>query len=106
MQSNEEYTLDGGWSLLPWVDVEASRRNQRLQERHPPARGQAVHRGEAVPCPQCGTPALELSWFYFHSPAPGGANAAAKAGWSFATAAAPRSASSARSAEASSLCGA
>ena len=68
MQSNEEYTLDGGWSLLPWGDVEASRRNQRLQQRHPPARGQAVHRSEAVPCPQCGTPALELNWFYFRSP--------------------------------------
>jgi len=55
-------------SELPWEDVEASRRNRRLQKRHPLPEGIATHFGEARPCPKCQTPPESLTWFYFRSP--------------------------------------
>jgi hypothetical protein len=57
---------------LPWEDVEASRRNRRLQKRHRTSERLseelATHFAEARSCPKCQTPAESLSWFYFSSP--------------------------------------
>jgi hypothetical protein len=56
----------------PWDDVEASRRNRRLQKRHRLQKrlsdGLGEHFVEAKPCPKCQTGPSELSWFYFRSP--------------------------------------
>lgn len=53
---------------LPWNDVEASRRNQRLQNNHRLPRGIRSHFAEAKPCPNCGSQADTLTWCYFRSP--------------------------------------
>ena len=52
----------------PWEDVEASRRNRRLQKRHQLPEGIETHFSDAGPCPKCQTPPDALSWFYFESP--------------------------------------
>ena len=46
----------------PWEDVEAARKNRRLQRKHPIADGQISYMAVAKPCPQCGTAAGQLSW--------------------------------------------
>ena len=65
----EKNEVDRG---LPWEDVEASRRNRRLQKQHRlPERlsdGLATYFAEARTCPKCQTPSDALSWFYFRSP--------------------------------------
>lgn len=66
---------------LPWEDVEASRRNRRLQKRHPLPEGIGTHFAEARPCPKCHAPAEALSWFYFRSPKETWANECGVAGW-------------------------
>jgi hypothetical protein len=53
---------------LPWKDVEASRKNRRLQRKHPVAEGKKAYLESASPCPGCQTPPDELTWFYFESP--------------------------------------
>jgi hypothetical protein len=53
---------------LPWEDVEASRRNRRLQRKHPVEEGKKGWLAEAKACPQCQTPLEALTWFYFESP--------------------------------------
>jgi hypothetical protein len=52
----------------PWEDVEASRRNRRLQAKHPIAEGKSRYLAEAKSCPKCQTTADELAWLYFESP--------------------------------------
>jgi hypothetical protein len=83
---NIRVEMDGGWVLddrmldeplfpknqseshLPWEDVEASRRNRRLQRKHPIDEGQHQYMSHTKPCPKCQTPPEALTWFYFESP--------------------------------------
>lgn len=69
----------------PWEDVEASRRDLRLQRKHRVserlAGGLAAHFAEARPCPKCGTASEALSWFYFRSPKETWAMECGVAGW-------------------------
>lgn len=53
---------------LPLEDVEASRRNRRLQRKHPVADGKRAYLEAASACPGCQTLPDDLSWFYFESP--------------------------------------
>jgi hypothetical protein len=53
---------------FPWEDVEASRRNTRLQQKHPVTDGKEKYLSAASACPGCQTPPDELTWFYFESP--------------------------------------
>lgn len=93
MQPNGEFILDD-WSVntdcfskneadreLPWEDVEASRRNRRLQKRHPLPDGIESHFADAKECPKCHSPADSLSWFYFRSPKETWAKECGVAGW-------------------------
>jgi hypothetical protein len=66
---------------LPWDDVEASRRNRRLQKNHRLPEGIGTHFAEARPCPQCQSPANALSWFYFRSPKETWERECGVAGW-------------------------
>jgi hypothetical protein len=70
---------------LPWEDVEASRRNRRLQKRHRLkerlADGLTTHFGYAKPCPKCQTTPGALTWFYFESPKWTWENLCGSAGW-------------------------
>jgi hypothetical protein len=65
----------------PWEDVEASRRNRRLQKTHRLPEGIRSHFAEARPCPQCQSPADALSWFYFRSPKETWEQECGVAGW-------------------------
>src|SRR3954468_5709906 len=65
----------------PWEDVDASRRNRRLQRRHPLPVGLPTDFGDARPCPKCGAKIEALSWFYFRSPKETWANECGAAGW-------------------------
>jgi hypothetical protein len=58
-EMNEEY---------PWEHVEASRRNRRLQKRHPLPVDIGNHFVYAKACPKCYAPPKALTWFYFRSP--------------------------------------
>lgn len=53
---------------IPWEDVRASRRNRRLQAKHPVSEGKSRYLANANPCSKCKTPADALGWFYFSSP--------------------------------------
>ena len=66
---------------LPWADVDASRRNGRLQRWHPSDQGKATYLHDAAACPRCQTPPEDLSWFYFRSPAETWPNECGCAGW-------------------------
>jgi hypothetical protein len=66
---------------FPWEDVEAARKNQRLQREHPVAEGQQRYTATAKACPQCHTAAGQLSWFYFESPAETWEHLCGRAGW-------------------------
>jgi hypothetical protein len=57
-----------GGDEYPWEDVQASRRNRRLQAKRPIAEGKSRYLAEAKPCPKCHTAPNELAWFYFESP--------------------------------------
>ena len=65
----------------PWEDVEAARKNRRLQRKHSIADGQNSYIAVAKPCPQCGTAAGQLSWFYFDSPPKTWEDLCGRAGW-------------------------
>jgi hypothetical protein len=68
----------------PWEDVEASRRNRRLQKRHrlkERLADVATHFAYARPCPKCGAASEKLSWFYFESPKETWAMECGVAGW-------------------------
>jgi hypothetical protein len=60
-----QFSLSGE---MPWEDVEASRRNRRLQGKHPTTEGKSQYLAKAKPCPKCNTSADALGWFYFRSP--------------------------------------
>jgi len=52
----------------PWEDVEASRRNRRLQKRHRLPDCIQTHFSGTRSCPKCGATPDALTWFYFRSP--------------------------------------
>ncbi|HMJ90555.1 MAG TPA: hypothetical protein VK530_12120 [Candidatus Acidoferrum sp.] len=53
---------------LPWEDVDASRRNHRLQRRHSVAEAKDRYLPHANRCPACKTLSEALKWVYFSSP--------------------------------------
>jgi hypothetical protein len=65
----------------PWEDVEAARRNPRLQAQHHSAEARAHYKSQAKPCPKCLTPPDQLAWFYFESPPETWAHLCGVAGW-------------------------
>ena len=65
----------------PWEHVEASRRNRRLQKKHPATEGQSRYLTDAKTCPKCQAPPEALSWFYFESPKWTWENLCGSAGW-------------------------
>jgi hypothetical protein len=66
---------------LPWEDVDASRRNRRLQKRHPLPIDIVTHFAQAKACPACHAPPKALTWFYFRSPTETWAMECGTAGW-------------------------
>ena len=66
---------------MPWEDVERSRRNRRLQRKHPVAHGKEMYLETASACPGCQTQPDELSWFYFESPRETWEMLCGSAGW-------------------------
>jgi hypothetical protein len=66
---------------FPWEHVEASRRNRRLQKKHPMTDGWSRYLADAKACPKCQAPADSLSWFYFESPRWTWENLCGSAGW-------------------------
>ncbi len=71
----------GGEEDFPWEDVDAARTNRRLQRKHPSAQGKSTYLSRAKPCPQCGSKADELAWFYFESPSGTWNQLCGRAGW-------------------------
>ena len=60
--------LDQNWEQeFPWEDIEASRKNKGLQQKHPLAEA-LLYRAAAKGCPSCGAASGELAWIYFESP--------------------------------------
>jgi hypothetical protein len=57
-----------GGDEYPWEDVQASRRNRRLQAKHPVTEGKGKYLASAKACPNCDAPPEGLSWCYFQSP--------------------------------------
>jgi hypothetical protein len=78
---SDDDLLDEDEDQFPWEDVEAARRNQRLQREHPVSEGKQRYAASARPCPKCHTPAEALSWFYFESPAETWEHLCGRAGW-------------------------
>ena len=66
LQRHTERRRNG--SDLPWADVDACRRNLRLQRRHSVADAKHHHLLEANRCPRCRTLPDALNWVYFSSP--------------------------------------
>ena len=66
---------------LPWADIEAARKNRRLQQKHPVAEGQSLYGANVKPCPQCHAAASQLNWLYFESPAETWEHLCGRAGW-------------------------
>jgi len=66
---------------LPWEDVEAARGDHRLQRRHRSEEARYSHAPGAQACPGCGTPATNLVWIYFESPARTWRELCGTAGW-------------------------
>lgn len=66
---------------LPWEDVDASRRNPRLQRKHPMGGSKQKYLKSASGCPNCQTPPDKLTWFYFESPKHTWPNECGLAGW-------------------------
>ena len=79
--SAEDDLLDDDEDQFPWADVQAARRDQRLQREHPAAEGQQRYTATAKACPQCHTAAGQLIWFYFESPAETWEHLCGRAGW-------------------------
>jgi hypothetical protein len=65
----------------PWKDVEASRRNRRLQAKHPLTEGKNQYLASAKACPRCETVPESLNWFYFSSPKETWPQLCGVAGW-------------------------
>lgn len=74
------YYLVMGDEIYPWVDVEAARRNRRLQRRHPLSEAEGLREG-ARSCPLCGRGPGELAWLYFESPKWTWEHLCGRAGW-------------------------
>lgn len=53
--------------FFPWEDVDASRRDTRLQADPPYGELLARFREQARVCPGCGTAPTALGWIYFRS---------------------------------------
>jgi|UniRef100_A0A7C3V544 hypothetical protein len=68
-------------ATFPWEDVAASWADDRLQSRHPAAPAKKIYLARALACPDCGTPADRLSWFYFKSPEWTWEHLCGRAGW-------------------------
>jgi hypothetical protein len=66
---------------FPWEDVEGSRRNRRLQAKHPVSEGRSRYLAEAKACPNCRADPDAVSWFYFESPKWTWENLCGSAGW-------------------------
>jgi hypothetical protein len=78
---------------FPWKDVNASRRNLRLQQKHPIAEAKQKYLKSASECPKCHTPSDELAWFISRARRQHGQESAALLGGSsFAMAAINKSA--------------
>lgn len=93
LQRDRGFTLDD-WSAntspfqknemglqLPWEDVKASRRNRRLQKRHPLPIDLVSHFAYARECSKCQASPNKLTWFYFRSPKETWATECGVAGW-------------------------
>ena len=65
---------------FPWVDVDRSREDWRLQKAHPREEVIAFH-NLCRPCPGCGKPSPELAWFYFASRGSTWRSLCGRAGW-------------------------
>ena len=78
--NNDETNFEDN-DLYPWEDVEAARKNPRLQREHPIANGQSAYLATAKPCRQCHAPASQLNWFYFESPDETWKHLCGRAGW-------------------------
>ena len=72
---------DGDASHFPWEDVEASRRDERLQRRHARDLRNAMGEFKGTSCAGCGRPAAELACFYFESPDETWAQLCGAGGW-------------------------
>jgi hypothetical protein len=72
---------EDGDDNYPWEHVNASRHNQRLQQKHKPDEALARYEGKAKPCPKCGRTFRDLAWFYFESPEWTWENLCGRAGW-------------------------
>lgn len=79
--SDEDDLLDDDEDQFPWENVEAARKNQRLQRAHPVTEGQQRYTATGKVCPQCHTAASQLNWFYFESPAETWEHLCGRAGW-------------------------
>jgi len=66
---------------FPWADVDAARKNSRLQRKHSLEEGTDAHFSSAKACPKCGAPPDKLSWFYFESPKWTWEKLCGRAGW-------------------------
>jgi len=65
----------------PWEEVDAARRNRRLQKRHPLPVDLPTHFAYARARPKCGAKIEKLTWFYFRSPKETWANLCGVGGW-------------------------
>jgi hypothetical protein len=64
-----------------WQALQAVREDQALQAKHPVAEAKTRFGEYPDPCPSCGTPGEQLSWFYFESPPWTWTNLCGHAGW-------------------------
>ena len=71
---------DRAFEMFPWDDVDAARKDARLQSEHD-AEGARRHYGSRVTCPKCSRSEDELVWFYFRSPEWTWKTLCGRAGW-------------------------
>lgn len=79
MTESDDLNLSRPEASFPLADLQASRVDEVLQEAHGKAPALLRHSGR--PCPVCGAPAAELSWFWFESPACTWEMLCGRAGW-------------------------
>ena len=65
---------------FPLSDYEPSRKNKRLQKKHPLSEAEKYF-AQAHPCPKCQKPATELSWFYYEDSEEAWKNLCGCGGW-------------------------
>ena len=66
---------------FPWQDLEASRRNKRLQQKYPADAARRQYLARANQCLKCGRQPDQLAWFYFRSPNSTWETECGTAGW-------------------------